>query len=101
LRSYLSWKDVRKKRVMDPEAADEDMDGMEEPVSGALSLLILSPIHGNPDSSSFRLQTKRSKSSRPPSDYHGSSEMLGRTTSVVRTSRKTMRRRRSRSTSSG
>ncbi|GAA5862135.1 hypothetical protein JCM8547_007750 [Rhodosporidiobolus lusitaniae] len=32
LRSYLSWKDVRKKRVMEPEA-DEDIDGMEEPVS--------------------------------------------------------------------
>ncbi|GAA5888216.1 hypothetical protein JCM6882_000325 [Rhodosporidiobolus microsporus] len=32
LRSYLSWKDVRKKRVMEPEA-DEELDGMEEPVS--------------------------------------------------------------------
>ncbi|BGP13973.1 hypothetical protein JCM10213_005558 [Rhodosporidiobolus nylandii] len=32
LRSYLSWKDVRKKKVMEPEA-DEELDGMEEPVS--------------------------------------------------------------------
>lgn len=33
LKSYLSWKDVRKK-MKEPEA-DDEIDGMEEPVSGA------------------------------------------------------------------
>lgn len=34
LRSYLSWRDVRKK-MKEPNEADDEIDGMEEPVSGA------------------------------------------------------------------
>ncbi|GAA6026937.1 hypothetical protein JCM8097_005978 [Rhodosporidiobolus ruineniae] len=33
LRSYLSWKDVRKRRIMEPEADEELVEGIEEPVS--------------------------------------------------------------------
>lgn len=39
LRSYLSWRDVRRK-LKEPNEADDETDGMEEPVSGAhLSLV--------------------------------------------------------------
>jgi len=42
LRSYLSWRDVRRK-LKEPNEADDEIDGMEEPVSGAS----LSPSRGS------------------------------------------------------